>query len=482
MLGNIVLAVVAAICLSVLDDLAWPLWRRMRAGLAAARRRRHQDAATPNPPARQPAAQNACYRLMSSIDADQKIRRAVWNRLMSRWLSEDQRQKLMAEGLLASAERAPYRDDEIDAMCERLAETDGSEAAVRLLQEWKKERPFEITLAMTEFKEDFDVDDFIFSVPVSFRWSRFNRNDFARAVFCDKVDFTEAEFGLWGKFEGTRFFAAAVFKGAQFRYPEPHTFENAKFFAGADFVGADFTGEACFDGALFSGETDFTPASTVFSRKADFTEAVFRSDVDFVNATFKNETFFERAKFKQSPPNFQGATLHQGTYWQGAEWPPLPSDHWEAAKFMKAYQRLKLEMDGAKRHDDEMFFFANELQCKRVSLGKLRGLPIAAYGWLCGFGRDFMRPLYWLALVVVAGVLYFLIFPVSVDHWSAAKAAGLSLVNTLSVFGFRREFIDADVLNALTGPQRAFSALQTVFGLVLLFLFGLATRNYFRMK
>jgi hypothetical protein len=62
------------------------------------------------------------------------------------------------------------------------------------------------------------------------------------------------------------------------------------------------------------------------------------------------------------------------------------------------------------------------------------------------------------------------------------KAMGFSLAITLGVLGFRKDFVPSSVMDCLPGPLKVVAGLQTVAGLVLLFLFGLALRNRFRMK
>jgi hypothetical protein len=48
--------------------------------------------------------------------------------------------------------------------------------------------------------------------------------------------------------------------------------------------------------------------------------------------------------------------------------------------------------------------------------------------------------------------------------------------------GFRKEFIDPHFIEALSRALLVVSAVQSVFGIGLLFLFGLALRNRFRMR
>ena len=50
------------------------------------------------------------------------------------------------------------------------------------------------------------------------------------------------------------------------------------------------------------------------------------------------------------------------------------------------------------------------------------------------------------------------------------------------MLGFRRELIGPETLTALPGVLKAVAAAQTIAGIVLLFLVGLAIRNRFRMK
>jgi hypothetical protein len=62
------------------------------------------------------------------------------------------------------------------------------------------------------------------------------------------------------------------------------------------------------------------------------------------------------------------------------------------------------------------------------------------------------------------------------------QAIGLSLANTFGVLGFRKDLIASEVIESLPNTLKVVAALQTAAGIVLLFLFGLAIRNRFRMK
>ncbi len=159
---------------------------------------------------------------------------------------------------------------------------------------------------------------------------------------------------------------------------------------------------------------------------------------------------------------------------------------------MDAYERLKLEMDRLKKHDDELYFFKLEMQSRRVMygnwvpipelqilgrtipLGHLKipqvritssakklsgltlpriwleareialmwptsGLPIAIYGFLCDYGRSYIRPLVGLLVTAAVGALpFWFSFGWPSKFW---QALGFSFASTFGVLGFRKDFI-----------------------------------------
>ena len=216
----------------------------------------------------------------------------------------------------------------------------------------------------------------------------------------------------------------------------------------ANFRGATFSGRTYFNGATFSGLANFGGAAfsdyvgfgdATFSGRAEFRNVTFGETSTFVNAEMKGETSFEGATFKTEPPEFFDAKLHQGTVWRGIRWPPKPKEKREAEQFIDAYACLKLEMDRLKKHEDELDFFALELQSRRVLLGPWRGLPIGLYGVLSDYGRSYVLPLCALLVVAAIGAVVFWYF----ERARHGEAFGLSAANTFNVFGFRKDFFDA---------------------------------------
>ncbi len=134
-------------------------------------------------------------------------------------------------------------------------------------------------------------------------------------------------------------------------------------------------------------------------------------------------------------------------------------------------------MDGLKKHEDELDFFALELQSRRVLLGPVRGLPIRLYGLLSDYGRSYARPLIGLFVTAPLPALAFWMF----GSFCFLRALGLSFANMLNVFGFRKDFF-SESLNNLPWGLDYLAAVQTIFGTIFLFLFGLGICNRFRMK
>jgi hypothetical protein len=254
----------------------------------------------------------------------------------------------------------------------------------------------------------------------------------------------------------------------------------------------------------------------------------------FVNSQMKGIASFEAANFLVEPPRFFGAKLHEGTDWHGVQWPRRSPSANDAVGFVNCYERLKLEMDRLKKHEDELNFFALEMRSRRVLYGNWRAIPkvtlfgrtihfsfdipaltfapkprrllgrtfrfpaltlpewkaslylpsagllIGHYGLLCDYGRSYVRPFFGLLLTVVVGTLAF--WHHSAFHSAFHKALSLSVANTFGVLGFRKDFVSPEAMKPLSNILVAIAGVQTMAGAILLFLLGLAIRNRLRMR
>jgi hypothetical protein len=313
-----------------------------------------------------------------------------------------------------------------------------------------------------------------FEVDSDFECATFNGMVYFDSAAVDRVKFVRATFNEAGYFQRTAFNGVVDFGWATFN--SYVNFEGTIFNFYVNFYGATFNDDTNFEGATFNEAAEFYGAT--FNDSTNFEKAAFQNESGFVNATFKDETSFRAARFKKWPPRFFGATLHEGTSWDRVVWPPNPNTAKDAEKFVHTYERLKLEMDRLRKHEDELNFFALEMQSRRVRDGILKGLPIALYGVLCDYGRNYVTPICGLLITILTGFFFF--WPhFHVEGWD--KGIALSAANTFAIFGFLKEFAPGS-LARLPHLLIGVSAVQTVVGTILLFLLGLAVRNRFRMK
>jgi uncharacterized protein YjbI with pentapeptide repeats len=462
--------------------------------------------------------------------------RATWNRWMASRLSDDVRASLLEEltpfpddelrsieatiGSSLSADLIDFSDTDFEAVVFAgfvIPEITFAGATFSGNAIFANATFSDLADFRAEFSSSADFSGATFNVAHFFSATFIGIADFRRAAFIDQTDFTAAVFSRYANFTGATFkdsatfivstlceaqFTSAIFSryadftGATFSGKAAY-FTGATFSAGAHFDSATFSADAYFSGeATFSGYAYFGSAafnadayftSVTFGDGANFAKATFSGDAGFVNAEMKGVTHFEYAKFGR-PPQFFGAKLHEGTAWRYVSWPAPPEDKEQAGTFVEAYERLKLEMDRLKKHGDELDFFARELQCLRVLLGPWKGLPFAIYGFLSDYGRSFSRPLYLLAVAVFAGTFLFAAHlvgfwtPLISDPVHMGQAIGLSFANTFGVLGIRRDFTNPQVLQQLPSWLMVISTIQSILGIVLLFLFGLGIRNRFRMK
>lgn len=394
--------------------------------------------------------------------------RIAWNRYFAANLDEETRKNLIEEKRFTAGELRLSPEGLRDIVMAFAERCKASSKEIEL-----PARGAAIDFSNVEFEQRTLFSGYLFS----------SHANFTGATFSSVAYFNGATFSSGASFESATFSSGASLKDASFSGGA--SFYVATYF-GTSFGGAIFSGVAIFEGATFSSEAIFggaTFSSGAFFEYATFSAwanfgATFGAATSFVNAEMNGETSFEGSKFLTEPPRFFGAKLHQGTVWPDPKQLPKPKNEEEAGRFIDAYACLKLEMDRLKKHEDELNFFALELQSRRVLLGTWKGLPIAIYDVLSDYGRSFVIPLVWLVVTGVLGTPVFRHF----GGFSLTDAFGLSFANAFNVFGFRKDFFDASTIEGLPAALKILAAFQTIVGTILLFLFGLGVRNKFRMK
>jgi hypothetical protein len=68
--------------------------------------------------------------------------------------------------------------------------------------------------------------------------------------------------------------------------------------------------------------------------------------------------------------------------------------------------------------------------------------------------------------VAAVGTLVLLLSGAPLAHW---QSLGMSVANTLNVFGFRKDFFDPHLFGNLPAPLKILAAVQTILGTILLF-------------
>jgi hypothetical protein len=398
--------------------------------------------------------------------------RIAWNRWVAGGLSAEQRESLLKNDF-PERELAPLTAAEKDDLCSAFALRIGRE------KELPPDPSRVVDFTNTNFDGAVNFDGFLFARDV----------DFASAKFCEYAGFKSARFSgrtdfAYATFTGHANFNAAVFSSAAdfslARFAGYSGFHSARFYRNADFNSAKFFGYADFRSSRFSGYIDFESAT------------FFRESI-FINAEFIANTVFAYTRFEINAPDFRGAKMHEATEWHGVHWPPVPEDEDEDVAQMRvsaqaqvyAYERLKQEMERLKKHEDEQFFFRKELRARRGLVSRWSGtwLLNCAYEVLSRYGQSILRPALWLLALFWFGIAVFTGFPVFEGvPMAIPRAAILSFANIFSFLPIKREIMTPEMIAGLSSAAQIVSVTQSLLGIVLLFLLGLALRSRFRMR
>jgi hypothetical protein len=351
-----------------------------------------------------------------------------------------------------------------------------------------------------------DFTSLVFPGEACFEGAKFNVEvSFEDTQFKRFVNFAGAEFGSDADFSLTRFgsrvvFTRAVFVGEANFYESIFDgcaeFQRLNFHKLADFRNAEFQEDACFNNAEFGEE-------------ALFCGAEFNGLIDFENAIFTRITSFQNCIF-EFVPIFHGAQLHEDTTFEAVTWAERPHEGQSPYNAARAWARLRVEMNRLHKHEDELRFFAKELNARahdtrnepwakrllyRIYLALGAGRSVARpLRWLLGLNAVLFLPIYWYATsaiqwrkLPIQDVLADVVnFNIPADAVSFTLGQALPLVggaNPERADLYRRLFalgesadIDVPLWLEFVGT------FQQLVGVVLLFMIGLALRNRFRMK
>jgi hypothetical protein len=142
-------------------------------------------------------------------------------------------------------------------------------------------------------------------------------------------------------------------------------------------------------------------------------------------------------------------------------------------------------MERLKKHEDEQFFFRKELRARRglVSRSRAAWLLNYLYEASSNYGQSIGRPFLWLFGLFAIGSAFFAGTPVfNGTRMPIPRAAWLSFANIFSFLPVKREIMTPDMIEGLSSAAQIVGVVQSLVGLVLIFLLGLALRSRFRMR
>lgn len=106
-----------------------------------------------------------------------------------------------------------------------------------------------------------------------------------------------------------------------------------------------------------------------------------------------------------------------------------------------------------------------------------------AYEVSSDYGHSIGRPAFCLLGSFVIGTFIFAETPVfNGARITLPGAAGLSFANIFSFLPIKREIMTAEMIAGLSSAAQIIGVAQSLLGVVLLFLLGLALRNRYRMR
>lgn len=390
------------------------------------------------------------------------------------------------------------------------------------------------------FKGTADFNGAEFTGWANFAGAKFQDDcDFSGVTFRGEARFGGAGFERRSKFISTAFTERAHFHDATFG--DSTSFEHASFLNLAIFGGAKFVGEASFANTVFAGKVIFNDA--IFSSSAsfasglplghsnrnlhgiDFSAVRFRGPVNFSDRDLVREAVFAGTFFSE-PPDFRGIGHSENLDWTGVRFGfggrlgtgrlVIRTPGWTMqSKIVTDLRRLRGIAKEIHAVDAERDLFILEREAERGVLWKewLRGdWRTILYGWwrpftstflmifyiyLSNCGRSIWRPLIWLgasnwAFYHLYKFLYVAVIERPPFGWVKNALFDLTLASAIPFGSTARPsfqsaakvlFYDSqsDLIQIPWQYQFA-SAGQGITNLVLLFLLGLALRNYFKFR
>jgi hypothetical protein len=355
---------------------------------------------------------------------------------------------------------------------------------------------------------------------------------FSRATFSGDANFSKARILGNIRFGRTFFRGNASFSGASFTGDA--VFGNATFTDDANFYSATFTGNARFGSARFqraalfgNAKFEIDEGGMMKSGAMQFGKAVFAGPVDYDGAVFAANPTHHSAAFLGARfgdlVSFRGC----GDHWVAAldeaeikgriliderdeaislhdfdkEVLPLARDGGDNPATRESLLKeleggcrtIKVAMGAARNEIMEQRYYRFQLLARREQAGVPDSERLVSYvfGWTADYGLSMTRPLAGLAITLITFNYIYAMF------WNATGSFdGNSLIKSMEMAASRMfpfgafEDISKDWFTHLEKRgaypwtlllARLFASLQSLFALLLIFMFGLAVRRRFKV-
>ncbi len=325
----------------------------------------------------------------------------------------------------------------------------------------------EVDFSETSFEDEAYFWETIFNGKANYIQAIFNDNvDFRNTKFIGEVDFWGANFNeianfIETKFDGEVNFWETIFDGmANFRgtvFNSETGFEYAIFNDVTEFLSASFNSDAYFRSAVFNSETDFSSAK--FNAVANFSSARFEEKAKFVGTIFSagvnfNESNLEKADLRNANisyallvnTNLKDAML-SGVNITGSQYEPKAPPNKTSLDGIKGLRtvwfkkgeerglvqlRAALKESGLRGLEREATFVIKHWTTNYDSWYK-RWPKRLLFGWTCGYGLNYLRPLVILLVLI-------LIFPV--PYIIALETHGRERVWKVRIGEFAKKYLE----------------------------------------
>ena len=284
-----------------------------------------------------------------------------------------------------------------------------------------------------QFNGGADFRSAKFKGKTNFQNTKFSNWDafFSRAKFIgDDADFSNAVFNWNAYFKNTKFNWNAIFSEAEFKksahfeeaiFGRDTYFRNTVFSSGigeVNFKKAQFKGKADFKSSRNNGELESFQCAVDFSGAEFLGEPIF--EVTFENRTFQQKTSFWNCTFEKAP-RFHGCSLHQDTDFTDARFWDRQGD-----EAVKAYRTLKLDMEAKRAREEQLTFYALEMESRqRTTKRKLLKFISWLYGIIADYGQSIISP---FASAIMVFVLFMIAYSIFILATPIAKFENTDIV------------------------------------------------------